>query len=99
MSQILNKDQIAQKVLEEFLQSELGDYFFKWSIRSEVELNDIDNSYFTVNYNTPCRENHCLEFCYNIKEEKLYIYMGGDIYEKIDNYSWKVRYFWMMINW
>jgi hypothetical protein len=73
--QILTNEQIAENTLKEFLQSELGDYSFNWTIKREPDY-DNNNYSFEVVYVNPSKEEHSLRFYYDIKAEYYLKYLS-----------------------
>ena len=90
---------VAETAVSNFLHSELDDYSqFKWKIEECEDLEDnkfefyIDMPYNSVNFlvtvNGEEPDDATLEVC-----------MYEDIYEEVDSYTWKVKYFWMLVKW
>ncbi len=103
--EIKSKQQEAQEMLSDFLESELGDYSFVWKIELEDEYEYEDYFYFNVEYNrmklADC--NNGLRF--KVKpnrpdvEDEIQIDMGEDSWYEICTFNQTVKYFWMMIKW
>lgn len=87
------KEIAAVKVVEEFLRDELEDYytFEGWKITSTEEY--AGNVY--INAEAP---HNGWSFKVD-KDGKLYIDMHEDAWQQLVTYDWRVKYFWMEVNW
>ncbi len=99
MAQTLNKEQIAYDKLKEFLESELDDYSFNWTIKRDIDYDADERIAFEVDYTNPFDNTYELQFYYDIKEDDLYICKYEDIYELTRWWDSSVRYFWMLVKW
>lgn len=87
----------GRNMLKEFLDSELGDYsYFKVA---EILLNEeyANYEYYDVtikNLNEKLKE---LRFRYDLENNTLEIELSEDMYEEINEYEWRVKYFWMAL--
>jgi hypothetical protein len=98
--QILTDKQKAQKLLEELIEHELGDYSFIWKIKDDTEFEDEDCCYyFDVEYGMYDDYYDVLTFKINVLKETIEICMYEDVFEEIREYDWRIKYFWMKIKW
>ncbi len=82
-----------EKKLEEFLESELNDYGLEYEI-FEIEDGIIDVDIWNIN-----KENATASTRWRWKEHlEVEMISDLDVWEEVDYYSSKVKYFWMLIS-
>jgi hypothetical protein len=94
---------VRRQTLQDFLDYEFSDYghFTKWTITDTTEDyygKDTDKSMFEVEYENGNGGKHCLSFRFE-QDEKMEIEMSEDCWYKVDEYSSRVKYFWIMVKW
>ena len=100
--QVKSQEQMAQGILEEFLEQELGDYCFKWKIALEDESENYYcyNVIYWISYDFNEKTAHCLNMRVNPSKEfeNIEIQMGYN-WEVVETFNWRIKYFWMNIKW
>ena len=95
---VKDKENKAEKLLKEFLESELEEYSFNY----EIELDDVeeDEYFFEVTYYMyDYQKDNTIMIKVDMENESIHINMYEDTYEEIRTYDWRVKYFWMNIKW
>lgn len=92
------KQQKAETLLKEFLENELGDYSFHWSIEFSEEYNNY--FYFTIRYGLGDKKN-LLSMRVNSDKEfrDIEIDIAVDNWEVVERFSWRIKYFWIKVIW
>lgn len=86
--------------IKEFVEGEIDDYsYFKLK---EIRLNtcfgnDDKDEYYYVDIETNSEREKTLCFHYDGEKDKLEIELGEDNYEEVNDYSWRIKYFWMAL--
>jgi len=95
---IENSKQIAESALKEFLEHELGDYSFHWSIDFTEEIEN--KFYFDVCYGLAEDSNLYLNMRVTVDNEvSIEIEMSEDDWKLIERFSERIKYFWMLVKW
>ena len=97
--QILMDEQKAQRELEEFLNSELGEYSFEWTIKRKSDYDSAGEIHFDVEYINPRGDEHSIHIYYSIVSEDFYINMYEDVYRCVRTWDNSIKYFWINIAW
>ena len=93
---VLADQQQAEKILSEFIEHELGDYSFKW----QIDNTDEQGVYFYFDVAYGLHEiKDVLQMRVDPKKETIEIDMAEDHWEKVESYSWYIKYFWMKVTW
>ena len=88
----------GKAALEEFLQHELEDYSqFEYEIFDETC--EEDSECYRVEFSINGEYKNTVWFYYDLAKEILEVELGEDNLEEVDNYSNRVRYFWMALLW
>ena len=87
------------EVVKEFVTSELDEFgFFEYESTTFDESYDESTQIYTVKIKSVYgKETKDLEFKYDFDTDKIYIELNEDIYEEINTYDWRVKYFWMKL--
>ena len=88
--------------IKDLVEGELGDYSF-FEI-GDIELYDEygDEEYYRVNIKAertsiPKLTNRIICFKYDTQNEDIYVELGEDNYEKVEDFDWTIKYFWMAL--
>lgn len=76
--------------LEEFLNSELGDYSFKYLLEFDENYENCEVIISDGN------EEFSIDFQYDIDKDDLLVCMYEDIFEVTREFDWTVKYFWQI---
>ena len=83
--------------VKEFVVDELEDYgYFDFEDISFQDKEGDEYSY-QVSIKTIDNKHKYLYFMYNKKEDQIYIESSEDNYEKINDYDYTIKYFWMTL--
>lgn len=98
--QVLTKLQQAEKIISEFIESELGDYSFTWLIEPTSNPDD-DRQYFDIKYGLGDERNNWLKMRVDTtkEHENIEIDMHDDSWEVVETFSYRIKYFWMKVIW
>ena len=77
--------------LDEFLNSELGDYPFKYLLEFDENY---ENCEVIISDGV---EEFSIDFQYDTEKDDLRICMYEDIYEVTREFDWTVKYFWQVL--
>lgn len=86
--------------VKELVQGELDNYSYWKDI--EIDIDDAYNKteedeYYKVKVKDLRDKVKYLCFHYIVKEDKLEIELGEDNFEEVEDYSYKIKYFWMAL--
>jgi hypothetical protein len=88
--------------VKELVEGELSNYSY-FNI-GEIKVDNCydqteEDEYYTVDIGSLNLDSETKSLCfhYNRKEDKIEIELGEDNFEEVDDYSYKVKYFWMAL--
>lgn len=96
----LTRRQQAEEKLKEFLERELGDYSFHWSVET-ANQNDDEWIYFDIRYGLYEDSNNYLNMRVNPDKEFecINVNMYEDDWKVVEFFNSSIKYFWMVVKW
>lgn len=90
----------AISMVRELLDSELGDYSVFSDKGIEISESDKDNDIYWFSVKINKYDEFYRELQFKVEDDELHIEMGEDTYEELNDYNYKVKYFWMaLLSW
>ena len=97
----LSQRQKAEEKLKEFLERELGDYSFHWSVELADEDDTGEYCYFDIRYGLYEDSNNYIGMRVkpNKEHEDIEVDMHDGDYRVVEWFEPSIKYFWMLIKW
>lgn len=83
--------------IKEFVDGELDNYSFFHIEKVEMYDTNGVEEYYRVEVKTNSDKTKILHFKYDTENGKIFIELGEDSYEYVEDYSYTIKYFWMAL--